>query len=160
MSSFQRGPQLQHVYRLNCAKLKPSSLSDLSLCLAGIVLIVVTASCDHEHKREARIVEMLLTNADAWLTNNSLAGQAACEVLFLNGDPQLDVVGIVAPDQQDAFVAAMSDNPIQPSRVRFWREKPTYSFGEIVVPEASLAPREKLETESKDKLLRTVSLRK
>ena len=128
--------------------------------LAGMVLILGTASCEREHKREASIVGSLLTTANSWLTNNALAGTAACEVMFLNGDPQLDVVGIIATDQQDAFAAAIRHNPVQPSRIRFWREKPAFSFIDVVVPEGSSAPREKLEAEAKDKLLRTVSLRK
>ncbi len=128
--------------------------------LTGIVLVIWTASCDREYKRHAHIVGSVLATANAWVTNNSLAGRAACEVMFLNGDPQLDVVGIVATDQQDAFAAAISANPDQPSRIRFWKEKPAFSFTDIVVPEVSFAPREKLEAERKDKLLRTVSLRK
>ena len=128
--------------------------------VAGTVLIIGIASCDREYKREARIVGSLLTTGNAWLTNNSLAGKATCEVMFLNRDPQLDVVGIIATDKQDAFATAIGGNSIQPSRIRFWREKPAFSFVDIVVPEASSAPREKLEAEAKDKLLRTVSLRK
>lgn len=128
--------------------------------LAGMVLITITASCDREHKRNARIVRSLHTTANAWLTNNSLAEKAACQVMFVRRDPQLDVVGIIATDQQDAFAAAIKANPIQPSRIRFWREKPAFSFIEVVVPEVSSAPREKLEAEARDKLLRTVSLRK
>jgi hypothetical protein len=128
--------------------------------LAGIALIIGTASCDREYNREARTVEAVLTTANAWLTTNSLAGKAACEVVFLNKDPQLDVVGIIATDQQDAFTAAIRANSIQPSCIRFWREKPAFPFTDVLVPEVSSAPREKLEAEAKDKLLRTVSLRK
>jgi hypothetical protein len=128
--------------------------------VAGILLIICTASCDSEHNRHARVVESLLAAANAWLTNNSLAGKASCEVLFVNGDPQLDVVGIIATDQQDAFSATITANSMQPSRIRFWREKPAFSFIEVVVPKASSAPAEKLEAEARDKLLRTVNLRK
>ena|SRR5882672_2860788 len=128
--------------------------------LVGMALIIGTASCDREYKRQAHIVGSLLTAGNAWLTNNSLAGKAACEVMFLNGDPQLDVVGIIATDQQDAFAAAIRANPIQPSRIRFWKEKPAFSFTDVIVPEVSSAPREKLEAEAKDKLVRTVNLRK
>ena len=136
-------------------------LKNLAIALlAGMVLIIGTASCDREHKRHVRIVKSLRTAANEWLTNNSFAGKAACEVSFYNGDPQLDVVGIIATDQQDAFSAMIRTNSIRPSRIRFWTEKPAFSFMEVVVPEVSSAPREKLEAEAKDKLLRTVSLSK
>ncbi len=128
--------------------------------LAGIALVICSTSCDREYKRHAHIVGSLLTTANTWLTNNSYAGKGSCEVVFLNGDPQLDVVGIVVTDQQDAFAATIRTNPIQPSRIRFWSEKPAFPFIDIVVPEVSSAPPEKLEAEAKQKLLRTVNLRK
>ena len=128
--------------------------------LAGMVLLIGTASCDREYNREARIVGSLLTSANAWLTNNNLAGKATCQVVFVNRDPQLDVVGVIATDQQDAFAAAIRANPNQPSRIRFWRERPAFSFTEVVMPEVSSAPREKLEAEAREKLLRMVSLSK
>jgi len=134
--------------------------NNLVIALLAGILIICTASCDREYKRKVRIVESVLTTANSWLTNNSFAGKATCEVMFLNGDPQLDVVGIIATDQQDALAAAISTNPIQPSRIRFWKEKPAFSFSEVVVPEVSSTPQEKLEAEAKDKLIRTVSLRK
>ena len=136
--------------------MKKNSLIPL---LAGTVLIIGTISCDREYKREARIAVSLLTTGNAWLTNNSLAAKATCDVTFFNRDPQLDVVGIIATDKQDAFDAAIRGNSTPPSCIRFWKEKPAFSFAEVVVPEASPAPREKLESEAKDKLLRTVKLR-
>lgn len=128
--------------------------------LAGILLTFGTVSCDREYKRQSHTVESLLTTANTWFTNNSLAGKTTCEVMFLNGDPQLDVVGVSAADQQDTFAAAIRANPIQPSCIRFWREKPAFSFTDILVPQVSSTPREKLEAEAKGKLLRTVSLHK
>lgn len=126
--------------------------------LAGLAIALAACSCGD--RREEKIVTGLLEAANGWFQTNALVDKATCEIMFLNRDPQLDVVGLISTNQQDAFVAMLISTPIQPQCVRFWSEKPSLPFHVIMIPEASFEPPEKREAEIKDKLIRTVTMNK
>src|SRR5688572_13312066 len=102
-----------------------------AIVLTILAVALSAASCKHD--RHARIVTALEAAATAWSTTNSFGATAKCQVMLLNGDPQLNVVGLVSTNHQDAFVAMMKANDVRPSRIWFWREKP-HSFLELAVP--------------------------
>ena len=124
--------------------------------LAALSITLVACSC--ANRREETIVTGVLDAANGWFQTNALAAKPTCEIMFLNRDPQLDVVGLISTNQQDALVAMLSSQPIQLQCVRFWKEKPALPFHVVMIPEASFEPPEKREVEIKDKLIRTVML--
>lgn len=73
---------------------------------------------------------------------------------------ELDVYGLTASNLQDSLLRALSATSPVPSKVTFWKSRPSFSLCALLDSGVPKLTEEQIEQEKREKLIRTVSMEK